>query len=152
MPKTSSADRLAAVTEDLVAILQQPHPSTPFLDLGTATNDAIAKLRSIYSTPTTNGISSPRVPNKAVSVLRVLNTNTNRLRTILEENEISPNGTEIIKKFKEQLYRGAVTSHDEETNLYRIDYADGYWEEMNQKQVNKYKCLDTAKDRMKRFT
>jgi hypothetical protein len=43
MPSTSSADRLAAATEDLVAALKQPHPPTPFLDLGTATNDAIKR-------------------------------------------------------------------------------------------------------------
>ena len=41
MPKTSSEDRLASATEDLIAILKKPHPPTPFLDQGTKTNDAI---------------------------------------------------------------------------------------------------------------
>jgi hypothetical protein len=106
-------------------------------------------LKSIYLTPQNNDISSPRVQNKTVSAPRVLDKTATRLRTILEENEIFPNGTEIIKMFKKKLYQGAVTSHDEETDLYRIDYSDGDWEEMNRKQVNKFRCLDTAKDRMK---
>jgi hypothetical protein len=42
--------------------------------------------------------------------------------------------------------------YNEETELYRIDYVDGDWEEMNCKQVKKFKCLDTEKDQMKRFT
>ena len=41
MPKTSSEDRLASATEDLIAILKKPHPPTPFLDQGTKTNNAI---------------------------------------------------------------------------------------------------------------
>ena len=40
MPKTSSEDRLASATKDLIAILKKPHPPTPFLDQGTKTNDA----------------------------------------------------------------------------------------------------------------
>ena len=61
MPKTSSEDRLASVTEDLVAILQKPHPPTPFLDQGTTTNDAIDKLREIF-TPRQQNNESTRVP------------------------------------------------------------------------------------------
>jgi hypothetical protein len=152
MPATSSADRLAAATEDLVAALGNPHPPIPFLDQGTVTNDAIKKLQSIYLSPR-NDESSPRVLKKTDSVPRVLNRTTNRLRTILEENEIFPNGTEIMKKFNgSNIYRGKVTSHNEETDLYRIDYTDGDWEEMNRKQVNKYKCPDSEKDRWTRFT
>ena len=37
MPKTSSEDRLASATEDLIAILKKVHPPTPFLDQGTKT-------------------------------------------------------------------------------------------------------------------
>jgi hypothetical protein len=75
------------------------------------------------------------------------------LRSILEENEIFPNGTEIMKKLKgNKIYRGHVTSHNEDSDIYRIDYTDGDWEEMNRKQVNKYKCPDSEKDRWTRFT
>ena len=56
MPKTSSEDRLASATEDLIAILQKPHPPTPFLDQGTKTKDAIKKLSEIFT---------PRQRNKA---------------------------------------------------------------------------------------
>ena len=50
MPKTSSKDRLASATEDLlIAILKKPHPLTPFLDEGTKTNDAIQKLKEMFT-------------------------------------------------------------------------------------------------------
>ena len=48
MPKTSSEDRLASATEDLIAILEKPRPPTPFLDQGTKTNDAIRNLQKIF--------------------------------------------------------------------------------------------------------
>jgi hypothetical protein len=41
MPTTSSTDRLARATEELVEILQQPHPATPLLQQGTIVNDAM---------------------------------------------------------------------------------------------------------------
>jgi hypothetical protein len=160
MPSTSSAGRLAAATEDLLAALENPHPPAPFLDLGTTTNDAIAKLKSIYLSPRDipsqrvvgTNIASPRVQN-TVSGPKVLNRTTNRLRSILEENKIYPDGTEIMKQFNgNKIYRRTVTSHNEERDLYRIDYDDGDWEEMNQKQVKKIICLDTEKDQVKRMT
>jgi hypothetical protein len=98
MPSTFSADRLAAATEDLVAALENPHPPMPFLDLGATTNDAIAKLKSIYLSPREVGANIASRKN-AVTTQRVLNSTTNRLRSIPEENEIFPNGTEIMKKF-----------------------------------------------------
>ena len=48
MPMTSSEDRLAEATENLVEILQKSHPPTPFLDQGTRTNDAIRELQKIF--------------------------------------------------------------------------------------------------------
>ena len=51
MPPTSSADRLLAVTEDLIEIITTPHPATPFLDYGTAAHDAVQKLQTIYNIP-----------------------------------------------------------------------------------------------------
>jgi hypothetical protein len=44
MPTTSTTDRLARATEDLVAILQPPHTATPFLQQGTIVNDAMKQL------------------------------------------------------------------------------------------------------------
>jgi hypothetical protein len=83
----------------------------------------------------------------------VLNRTTTRLRSILEENETFPNGTEIMKKFKgKKIYRGHVTSHNKDRDIYRIDYTDGDWGEMNRRQVKKYKCPDLEKDRWRRFT
>ena len=41
MPKTSSEDRLASATEDLVVILKKPHPPTSFTHQGTKTNNVI---------------------------------------------------------------------------------------------------------------
>jgi hypothetical protein len=45
MPDTSSEDRLTQITQDLITVLQKPHPKTPFLDQGDKTSDAIASLR-----------------------------------------------------------------------------------------------------------
>jgi hypothetical protein len=44
MPNTSSEDRLTQVTQDLLTVLKQPHPPTPFLHQGDQTNDAIQQL------------------------------------------------------------------------------------------------------------
>ena len=51
MPTTSTTDRLARATEDLVAILQAEHPATPYLQQGTAVNDAMEQLTKIFSPP-----------------------------------------------------------------------------------------------------
>jgi hypothetical protein len=66
MPTTSTTtDRLARATEDLVEILQQPHPPTPFLQQGTIVNDAMKQLTKIFSPPNRNDTAmaapSPRV-------------------------------------------------------------------------------------------
>jgi hypothetical protein len=52
MPTTSTADRLARATENLVDILHQPHPATPLLQQGTVINDAMEQLSKIFSPPT----------------------------------------------------------------------------------------------------
>ena len=54
MPETSSADRLATVVEDLIAVLNNPHPLTPFLQRGDPTNDVIRQLRVIFNIPNKN--------------------------------------------------------------------------------------------------
>ena len=61
MPKTSSEDTLASATKHLIVIPKKPHPPTPFLDQGTKTNDAIRKLREIF-TPRQQNEASTRVP------------------------------------------------------------------------------------------
>ena len=35
------------MAEDLIAVLQNPHPPTPFLQVGNQTNDAICQLKII---------------------------------------------------------------------------------------------------------
>jgi hypothetical protein len=80
-------------------------------------------------------ISTSRVKT-TVPVPRVLNRTINRVGSILEENKIYPNRTEIMEEFNgNKIYQGTVTSYNEETALYRINYVDGEWEEMNRKQV-----------------
>ena len=61
MPKTSSKDRLASATEDLVEILQKSHPPTPFLDQGTKTNDTIRELQKIFKPRQRDNAESTRV-------------------------------------------------------------------------------------------
>ena len=64
MSKTSSEDKLASATKDLIVILKKPHPPTPFLDQGTKTNDAIRKLQEIF-TPRQQNEASTRVSERA---------------------------------------------------------------------------------------
>jgi hypothetical protein len=51
MPHTSSEDRLTQVTQDLINVLQQPHPPTPFLNQGDTTSDAIQMLKKSFNHP-----------------------------------------------------------------------------------------------------
>ena len=67
MPTTSSTDQLAVVIEDLITVLQNPYPPTPFLQVGNPTNNAIRQLRIIFNvsngtTDTNNNINTNR-PN-----------------------------------------------------------------------------------------
>ena len=66
MPKTSSEDRLASATEDLITILKKPDPPTPFLDPGTKTNEAINKLNEIF-TPRQRNAAPTRVPGRVAT-------------------------------------------------------------------------------------
>jgi hypothetical protein len=59
MPATTSTDRLHMILQDLTDTLQQPHPATPFLQQGTATNAGVRKLLEILTAWTDIG---PRVP------------------------------------------------------------------------------------------
>ena len=78
MPNTSSEERLTQVTQDLIDVLQHPHPKTPFLDQGGKTSDVIKMLQQIFQPPqrddTSNTASSPRVPETAHQAPRVLRT------------------------------------------------------------------------------
>jgi hypothetical protein len=83
MPTTSTADRLARATEDLVEILQQPHPATPFLQQGTIENDAMKQLTEIFSPPNRNETAM------VAPSLRVFKTDTSAPR--VDENNNNNN-------------------------------------------------------------
>ena len=105
MPSTSSEDRLASVTEDLVAILQQPHPPTPFLNQGTKTNDAINRLSEIF-TPRQRNEAATRVAGQQEDQHQHFNTNRVATRVALptiNEDEI---GTKIMKNYNNTIQRG----------------------------------------------
>jgi hypothetical protein len=81
MPTTSSANRLARATENLVDILHQPHPATPFLQQGTVINDAMEQLSKIFSPPTrvetAMAVPTPRVLEPVTAAPRVGETSNN---------------------------------------------------------------------------
>jgi hypothetical protein len=94
MPTTSTIDRLARATEDLLEILQQPHPATPFLQQGTIVNDAMKQLAKIFSPPNRNETAmaapSPRVLETYISAPRVdanNNNNNNSSRSIAKQSK-----------------------------------------------------------------
>ena len=148
MPKTSSADRLAATIEDLTHILKHPHPKT---------HDAIRKLSEIFHPPKSDADASPRVretdalPRVARHAAPRVVKNRKRLPTITEEPTPHPVGTIVSKKFGKGIHRGTVTKYTEDRQWpYWIDYDNGDSEEMTHKQVKRYKCIDA--DHVKRFT
>ena len=127
MPKTSSEDRLAAVLKDLKEVLKKPHPKTPFLDKGTPSNDAIAKLETIFGPPKKDNNNRPRVselrPTMVQRVPRV--AAQQRLETIAEEPTQHPIGMIIRKKIGQTLQQGTVTKYDNDREYYWIDYKNG---------------------------
>lgn len=58
VPQTSSQDAAIRAAQDLTEALKNPHPAAPFLNFGTAANDAIKQLAEIF----TNAL--PRVKEK----------------------------------------------------------------------------------------
>jgi hypothetical protein len=144
MPDTSSEDRLKQITQDLIVVLQKPHPKTLFLDQGDKTSDAIAQLKKIFQPPQTddtlNTASPPRVSEDTAinQAPRVLQSNTARRRSsrVLERNKMLDNviiyQTQVKKKFGRHvwLHTGTMTKYDQKANLYFIEYTYGDCEEI----------------------
>jgi hypothetical protein len=150
IPNTSLEDRLTQITQDLIHVLQQLHPPTPFLNQGDKTSDAIQMLQNIFQTPqrdaNSNTAPPPRVPETAHQALRVLRTDIARRQSprVLETsnpwtNNVDANGTQVKKKFGKHNFTGTTTKYDNGAKLYFIEYSDGDCEEMTQTEVNKYK-------------
>ena len=114
MPKTSSEDRLASATEDLVEILQKLHPVTPFWDQGTKTNDAIQELQKIFKPRQRDSAESTRMQGTGTRV-------STRSPTI-NENEI---GAILQKRYNNAIHNGGVTHSYDDEQLYFISYENG---------------------------
>ena len=52
MPKTSNTEKLTMILTDLLDILRNLLPATPFLDAGTDLNEAIRNLENLLNLPT----------------------------------------------------------------------------------------------------
>ena len=91
MPETSLANRLAAVVEDLITILQNPHPPTPFLQKGNPTNGTIKQLRIIFN-----------VPNNTDNVT---NKNDNRTNNQLVTNRSVPRVNQSVPRVNQSVPR-----------------------------------------------
>ena len=148
MPKTSSEDRLASATEDLVAILKKPHPATPFLNQGTKTNEAIKQLQEIFTPRQQNQNEPTRVPNRTAT--RVPNCTVTRVGLpTIDENEI---GTVIMKRYNNTVRREEVTHNYKDVKLYFIVYENGENEKISFRQLDRYRCTDTDRDTSKQIT
>jgi hypothetical protein len=155
MPATSSEDRLAQVTQDLIAVLKQPHPNTPFLHEGDQTSDAMRQLTTIFRPPQRNAthdmVPSPRVLETTQEPPRVLRSDVAaRQSPRVLEQEINT-GTKIKKKFGKNIFTGTVTAYNSKAQLYYVEYSDGDSEEMIAKEVQQYKCTTnhTAVERLR---
>ena len=137
MPSTSSEDQLAVVLGDLTEVLaKRPKPRAPFEEFGNETNDAIRKLKEIFSPKAAtkaparvDGNSNPRVAIQRRSP-RVRNI---PLATIEEKGEqtVHPINTMVSNKFGNHNHRGTFSRYDAENELYWIDYDNCYSEEMS---------------------
>ena len=167
MPKISLKDKLASATEDLIAKLKKPHPTTPFLDQGTKTNNVINKLSEI-STPRQRNVVPTRVPggvptrvalqpaeeqqqhfNPNQADTRVeTTTEANQAATRVEIPTITNNeiGTIIMKNYSNTIQRGEVTHYFENEKQYSIVYDSGENEKVNSRTLNKYRCMETNRD------
>ena len=76
MSKTSSEYRLTQIIQDLLTVLKESHPKTPFLYQGDKTIDAINKLQNIFHPPqiddTSKTASPPRMSVTSNQATRVL--------------------------------------------------------------------------------
>ena len=132
MPSKSSEDQLEIVLGDLTEVLAtHPKPRALFEEFGNETNDAIRKLKEIFSPKAATkaparvvGNSTPRVEIQRQSP-RVRNI---PLATIEEKGEqtVHPINKMVRKKFGNHNHRGTVSRYDDENELYWIDYDNGY--------------------------
>jgi hypothetical protein len=101
MPTTSTTDRLARATEDLVDILKQLHPATPFLQQGKVVNDAIKQLTTIFSPQgraiTENPATTPRVLETAAAAPRVDENNNNNNNNSNQSPRVATTTTTMLK-------------------------------------------------------
>jgi uncharacterized protein len=107
MPTTSSTDRLARATENLVDILQQPHPATPLLQQGTVVNDAMEQLSKIFSPPTrietAMAVPTPRVLEPAAAAPRVGENNNDNNNQDHPPRVVVPTTTTAVDRLRNRL-------------------------------------------------
>ena len=141
MPSTSSEDQLATVLWDLTEVLAtHPKPRAPFEEFGNETNDAIRKLKEIFSPK-----AATKAPSRVVGNLNprvTIQRRSPRMRKInvatIEEKgdkKVHPMNTMVRKKFGNHNHRGTVSRYDDENELYWIDYDNGDLEEMSWKKL-----------------
>jgi hypothetical protein len=159
MPATSSEDRLTAATQDLIEILQQPHPATPFLNHGDRTHEALKKLETIFLPPQQDNQctaqASPRVRETQHNNQPETNQQTPRVATtrrsprvaglnIGKNNNVIPTGTIIQKRVGNKTYEGEVIENNN-PKLYRIKYKDGDIEDMTLSEIQTHKPTQQGK-------
>jgi hypothetical protein len=115
MPTTSSTDRLARATEELVEILQQPHPATPLLQQGPIVNDAVKQLTKLFSPPNRNETAmaapSPRVLETDTSSPRVDendNNNNNNQSPRVVDTTTTTTTTTALEQLRNRLRTKSV--------------------------------------------
>ena len=67
----------------------------------------------------------------------------------IDEDEI---GTIIMKNYNNKIQRGEVTHYFEDKKRYFIVYESGDNEKISNRTLNRYRCTDTDRDRMRQIT
>ena len=66
----------------------------------------------------------------------------------IQENKT---GIEIMKRFKNEMHRRAVTEYYKDNKLYLVNYEDRDKETMSLNQINRYRCPNRDKNTNKRI-
>ena len=138
MPASSSNDRLHMILTDLLDVLKHPHPSSPFLRVGTDLNDAIRTVQQLVKSSTPNIEQTVPHPERTVPPTEPP-TPISTIAPTLEPTVIYPIGTIVRKQFGSEFHEGEVVEYDPKSKYYKVRYRDNDTEELDPDELVRYR-------------
>ena len=141
MPASSSSDRLHMILTDLLDVLRHPHPSSPFLRVGTELNDAIRAVQQLVKSSTPTAEQRDPAPTAAQHdpVPIVEQRDPTPPSTVLEPTVVYPIGTIIKKRFGSEYHEGEIIAYDTKNQYYKVRYRDDDTEELDSDEIARYR-------------